>query len=82
MANTSHGLKIADSWYPSLNDNSIHLIKLVVLLYNDDIIVLNENEHQLQTVLDTVHEYSTRYNLSTYLSSNINKTLSYIFAIL
>ena len=45
IANTYHGLKITDSCYPTLNDNSILLIKLFVLLYADDTIVLAENEH-------------------------------------
>ena len=47
IANTYHGLNIADSCYPTLNDNSILLIKMFVLLYADDRIVLAENEHQL-----------------------------------
>ena len=72
IANTYgyHGLNIADSCYPTLNDNSIILIKMFVLLYADDTIVLAENEYQLQTALDNVHQYCTRYNLSV----NINKT--------
>ena len=57
IANTYPGLNIADSCYPTLNDNSIILIKMVVLLYSDNTIVLAENEHQLQTGLDTVHQY-------------------------
>ena len=43
---------------------------MFVLLYADDTIVLAENEHQLNTASDTVHQYCTRYNLSV----NINKT--------
>ena len=54
IANTYHGLNIADSCYPTLNDNSILLIKMFVLLYADETIVPAENEHQLQTALDTV----------------------------
>ena len=76
IANTYHGLNIADSCYPTLNDNSIILIKMFVLLYADDTIVLAENEHQLQTALDTVHQYCTRYNLSV----NINKTKIVVFS--
>ena len=63
MGNTYHGLKIY-SCYPSLNDNIITLITLFVLLYADDTIVLAENNHQLQTALDTVHNYCTMYKRS------------------
>ena len=70
------GLNIADSCYPTLNDNSIIWIKMFVLLYADDMIVLAEYEHQLQTALDTVHQYCTRYNVSV----NINKTQIVVFS--
>ena len=76
IANTYPGLNIADSCYPTLNDNSIIFIKVFVLLYADDTIVLAENEHQLQIALDTVHQYCTRYNLSV----NINKTKIVVFS--
>ena len=49
---------------------------MCVLLYADDSIVLAENEHQLQTALDTVHQYCTRYNLSV----NLNKTKIVVFS--
>ena len=42
---------------------------MYVLLFADDTIVLAENENKLQTALDNVHQYCTRYNLSV----NINK---------
>ena len=71
IASTNHVLNIADPCYPNLNDNGIILIKMFVLLYADDTIVLAENEHQLQTALDTVNQYCTRYSLSV----NINKTI-------
>ena len=45
-----------------------YLIHLFVLVYADDTIVLAENEHYLQTSLDKVHEYSTRYNVSVNIS--------------
>ena len=70
IANTYHRLKIADSCYPTINPNNMFLIKLFVLLYANDTIVLAENEHQLQTALDTVHEYCTRYNLNVNLNNN------------
>ena len=38
IANTYPGLNIADSCYPTLNDNSIIFIKMFVLLYADDTI--------------------------------------------
>ena len=76
IANTYHGLNIADSCYPTLNDNSILLIKMFVLLYADHTIVLAENEYQLQTALDTVHQYYKRSNLSV----NINKTKIVVFS--
>ena len=71
-ASTYHGLNIADSCYPSLNDTNIVLIKLFVLLYADDTIALAGNEHQLQTSMDTVHEYCTMYTLN--VNINIYKT--------
>ena len=49
---------------------------MFVLLYANDTIVLAENEYQLQTVLDTVHQYCTRYNLSV----NINQTKIVLFS--
>ena len=49
---------------------------MFVLLYADDTIVLAENQHQLQTDFDTVHQYCTRYNLSV----NINKTKIVVFS--
>ena len=49
---------------------------MFVLLYADDTIVLAENEHQLQTALDTVHQYCKRYNLSVH----INKTKIVVFS--
>ena len=36
IANTYPGLNIADSCYPTLNDNSIILIKMFLLVYADD----------------------------------------------
>ena len=38
------GLNIVQSCYPSLNDEDIVLLKLFVLLYADDTIILAENE--------------------------------------
>ena len=41
MTKTHHGLKIADSCYPFLNDNNILMIKVFVLLYADNTIILD-----------------------------------------
>ena len=49
------GLNIVQSCYPSLNDENIVLLKLFVLLYADDTIILDENEKELQLALDKVH---------------------------
>ena len=52
------GLNIAQSYYPSLmNSEDIILLKLFVLLYADDTIVLAENEIVLQLALNKVYEY-------------------------
>ena len=58
------GLNIVQSCYPSLNDEDIVLLKLFVLLYADDTIILAENEKELQLALDKVHQYCTMYKLS------------------
>jgi len=71
-----HGLNIANTCYPSLNDEDIVLIKLFVLLYADDTIILSENEHELQTALDTVHKYCELYKLTV----NTSKTKIIVFS--
>ena len=50
------GLNIADTCYPSLSDDGIVLLKLFVLLYADNTIILSENEQALQSALDLIHE--------------------------
>ena len=47
IANPYHGLNIADSCYSTLNDNSIILIKMCVLLYADDSLKTNINSKLL-----------------------------------
>ena len=64
------GLNIVQSCYPSLNDEDIVLLKLFVLLYGDDIIILAENEKGLQLALDKVHQYCTMYTLSVNIGKN------------
>ena len=44
------------SCYPSLENEDALFLKLFVLLYADDTIILTENERDLQTALDSVHE--------------------------
>ena len=70
------GLNIVQSCYPSLNDEDIVLLKLFVLLYADDTIILAENEKELQLALDKVHQYCTMYTLSV----NIAKSKIIVFS--
>ena len=59
------GLNIAQSCYPSLmNSEYIVLLKLLVLLYADDKIVLAENGIELQLTLHIVYEYCMMFNVS------------------
>ena len=60
----------------------IHLLKvkthcfksfLCYLLCADDTIILVENERDLQTVLDSVHEYCTRCKLIVCLITHLQK---------
>ena len=51
------------SCYPSLENEDALFLKLFVLLYADDTIILAENERDLQTALDSVHEYCTKFKL-------------------
>ena len=70
------GLNIVQSCYPSLNNEDIVLLKLFVLLYADDTIILAENEKELQLALDKVHQYCTMYKLSV----NIAKSKIIVFS--
>ena len=70
------GLNIVQSCYPSLTDEDIVLLKLFVLLYADDTIILVENEKELQLALDKVHQYCTMYTLSV----NIAKSEIIVFS--
>ena len=57
------GLNIAQSCYPSLiNSEDIVLLKVFVLLYADDTIILAENEIELQLALNKVYEYCMMYD--------------------
>ena len=71
------GLNIAQSCYPSLiNSEDIVLLKLFVLLYADDTIILAENEIELQLALNKVYEYCMMFKLSV----NITKTKIIVFS--
>ena len=71
------GLNIVQSCYPSLNDEDIVLLKLFVLLYADDTIILAENEEKKrQLALDKVHQYCAIYKLSV----NIAKSKIIVFS--
>ena len=59
------GLNIAQSCYPSvMNIEDIVLLKLFVLLYTDNRIILAENEIELQLALNKVFEYCMMFKLS------------------
>ena len=45
------GLCVSKSCYPSLESEDVLFLKLFVLLYADDTIILAENERDLQRVL-------------------------------
>ena len=68
---------MSKSCYPALgNEDALFFIKLFVLLYADDTSILAENECDLQTALDSVHEYCTKFKLIV----NTNKTKIIIFS--
>ena len=58
-----------------MNSEDIVLLKLFVLLYADDTIILAENEIELQLALNKVYEYCMMFKLSV----NNNKTKSIVF---
>ena len=64
------GLCVSKSCYPSLESEDALFFKLFVLFYADDTIILAENERDLQTALDPVHEYCIKFKLIV----NTNKT--------
>ena len=71
------GLNIVQSCYPSLmNNEDIVLLKLFVLLYTDDTILLAKNEIELQLALNKVYEYCMMFNLSV----NTTKTKIIVFS--
>ena len=64
------GLCVSKSCYPSLENEDPLVLKLFVLLYADDTIILAKNERDFQTALDSVQEYCTMLKLIV----NTNKT--------
>ena len=70
------GLCVSKSCYPSLENEDASFKKLFVLLYADDTIILAENERDLQTALDSVQEYCTKFKLIV----NTNKPNIIIFS--
>ena len=76
ISSSCQGLNIARSCYPSLYDENVVLLKLFVLLYADDSIILSENERDLQLSLNAVHEYCVINKLSV----NTSKTKIVVFS--
>ena len=70
------GLCVSKSCYPSLESEDALFLKLFVLMYADDTIILAENERDLQRALNSVHEYCTEFKLIV----NTNKTKIIIFS--
>ena len=56
-----NGLCVSKSCYPSLEKDDELVLKLFVLLYADDTIILAENERDLHIALNSVHEYCTEF---------------------
>ena len=67
---------MSKSCYPSLENEDALFLKLFVLLYADDTIILAENERNLQTALDSLQEYCTKFKLIV----NTSKTKIIIFS--
>ena len=67
---------MSKSCYPSLESEDALFLKLFVLLYADDTIILAESERDLQRALNSVHEYCTEFKLIV----NTNKTKIIIFS--
>ena len=57
------GLSI-NNCYPTLLDDDIAMLKMVVLLHADDTILLAENACEIQKALGAVHDYCGMYKLS------------------
>ena len=60
MTKVYHRLNSADTCYPSLKSENLVFLKLFVLLYADDIVILSKNKHELQQALNGVYNYCTK----------------------
>ena len=76
MTKVYHGLNIADTCHPSLKNENLVFLKLFVLLYADDTVILSENEHELQQALNGVYNYC----IKNCLHVNTIKTKKVIFS--
>ena len=54
---------MSKSCYPSLESDGTLFAKLFVVLYADDTIKFAKIAHDLQTALDSVQEYCTKFEL-------------------
>ena len=71
------GLCVSKSSYPSLENEDALFLKLFVLLYADDTIILAENERDLQTALDSVQEYcSSNARVHVWISTVGNQCIT------
>ena len=72
------GLNIAQSCYPSslMNSEDIVLLKLFVLLYAYDTIILAENEIELELALKTLCKERKKNSFSFYIDNILIKTSS------
>ena len=59
-----------------LSDNYVEVfLRMYVLLYADDTIIMAENENELQAALNTTYEYCNQWHLTV----NIDKTQVVVF---
>ena len=70
------GVTPLHSCYPNLIDDDYVYVKLFLLLYAEDTIILSENEAQLQLSLNAVHTYCTQWKLTV----NTDKTKIIFFS--
>ena len=77
MTKVYHGINIADICYPSLKSENLVFLKLFVLLYADDTVILSKNEHELQQALNGIYNYCIKI---VYMLINTDKTKIVIFS--
>jgi hypothetical protein len=78
LSNYYCGLKDASKTISDVlgDEDIVNLIKLYILLYADDTILLAENSSELQKALDAMYSYCTKFKLKV----NISKTKVVIFS--